>query len=532
MKFNAKKGKLVTLFAKAYFGFSLTVLGCVLLVFWASDRYYDHMLLTPDMDAAAEDVHMISSEYEKVNCFRYFGKNGGFAVFDPEGSLLYRDEKNFPYLLDIDEVLCVPDYDDFSFINSYELDVAQSGGEYLVVKTIYRENSDETETKQMLLDQDYHVISGPLQKNKMQYTAREYSILTGSFPEDAELLRHTMPDGRILVAAAKKWHVDDYTTVSRRANMIYWVLLPVSLLLITFFILFLNKRVKNPLIQLSAAINRMAAGGAADAHVGMVNGPYEMQAIARNFDRMADQLAESEAERRRLDADKQKLLTDISHDLKTPITVICGYTRAIADGKVPQDKLAVYLQLIDDKAEELNDLLNSFYEYNKVNHPEFRVQPVVADVCEFLREYLAKRYDEINLAGFALRISIPEKMILCAIDQPMMTRALNNIIYNAMQYNALGTVMGIKIVETEERNKPNTIAIRLADNGVGIAPERRARIFEPFVTGTDSRSSEGSGLGLAITKKIIEAHGGTITLLDKPSPGFSTEFEILLPAVL
>ena len=293
----------------------------------------------------------------------------------------------------------------------------------------------------------------------MQYTAREYSILTGSFPEDAELLRHTMPDGRILVAAAKKWHADDYTTVSRRANMIYWVLLPVSLLLITFFILFLNKRVKNPLIQLSAAINRMAAGGAADAHVGMVNGPYEMQAIARNFDCMADQLAESEAERRRLDADKQKLLTDISHDLKTPITVI------------------------DDKAEELNDLLNSFYEYNKVNHPEFRVQPVVADVCEFLREYLAKRYDEINLAGFALRISIPEKMILCAIDQPMMTRALNNIIYNAMQYNALGTVMGIKIVETEERNKPNTIAIRLEDNGVGIAPERRARIFEPFVTG-------------------------------------------------
>ena len=71
----------------------------------------------------------------------------------------------------------------------------------------------------------------------MQYTAREYSILTGSFPEDAELLRHTMPDGRILVAAAKKWHVDDYTTVSRRANMIYWVLLPVSLLLITFFML-------------------------------------------------------------------------------------------------------------------------------------------------------------------------------------------------------------------------------------------------------------------------------------------------------
>lgn len=532
MKLNAKKGKLVTLFAKAYFGFSLMVLLCVGLTFWASEHYYQHMLLTPDMEAAAADPHMVKGEYEKVKPKRYFGLNGSFAVFDASGKLLYRDEKNFPWRLKFNELRCVPDYDDYSFVSNYELDLPRNEGKYLLVKTIYSENSDESETKLMLLDQNYRVLSGAFEADKKKYTAREYRILTGEFPEETELLRTTLADGRILVAASKKWDLNDYSTIGRKSNMIYWILLPVSLLLIAVFILFLNRSVKNPLMQLSAAINRMAAGGAAHARVGELKGPYEIQTIAQNFDHMADQLAESEMERQRLDADRQKLLTDISHDLKTPITVICGYTRAIADGKVPQDKLAVYLQLIDDKAEELNDLLNSFYEYNKVNHPEFRVQPVVADVCEFLREYLAKRYDEINLAGFALRISIPEKMILCAIDQPMMTRALNNIIYNAMQYNALGTVMGIKIVETEERNKPNTIAIRLADNGVGIAPERRARIFEPFVTGTDSRSSEGSGLGLAITKKIIEAHGGTITLLDKPSPGFSTEFEILLPAVL
>lgn len=532
MKLNEKKGKLVTLFAKAYFGFSLMVLLCVGLTFWASEHYYQHMLLTPDMEAAAADTHMVKGEYEKVKSKRYFGLNGSFAVFDASGKLLYRDEKNFPWRLKFNELRCVPDYDDYSFVSNYELDLPRNEGKYLLVKTIYSENSDESETKLMLLDQNYRVLSGAFEADKKKYTAREYRILAGEFPEETELLRTTLADGRILVAASKKWDLDDYSNIGRKSNRFYWILLPISLALITFFILFLNQRVKNPLMQLSAAINRMAAGGTADARVGTLDGPYEIQTIAQNFDHMANQLAESEAERKRLDADRQKLLADISHDLKTPITVICGYTRAIADGKVPQEKLATYLQLIDDKAEELNELLNSFYEYNKVNHPEFRVEPVVADACEFLREYLARHYDEIALAGFTLQAAIPEKMILCALDQPMMTRALNNIIYNAMKYNALGTVMGVKIVETEERNKPNTIAIRLADNGIGIAPERRARIFEPFVTGTDSRSSEGSGLGLAITKKIIEAHGGTVTLLDKPSPGFSTEFEILLPAVM
>ena len=312
------------------------------------------------------------------------------------------------------------------------------------------------------------------------------------------------------------------STVEILKDQLFYV--TIITLCVTFLLaVYFSDRISKPIKDITQTARKMGKG---NYNVKFEANSYsEINNLAKTLNVAAYELGQA-------DNRQKDLVANVSHDLKTPITVICGYTRAIADGKVPQEKLATYLQLIDDKAEELNELLNSFYEYNKVNHPEFRVEPVVADACEFLREYLARHYDEIALAGFTLQAAIPEKMILCAIDQPMMTRALNNIIYNAMKYNALGTVMGVKIVETEEKNKPNTIAIRLADNGVGIAPERRARIFEPFVTGTDSRSSEGSGLGLAITKKIIEAHGGTITLLDKPSPGFSTEFEILLPAVM
>ncbi len=528
---KSQNRKLVTLFAGSYAGFALVMLLFVVLIYWVSDNYSNRMLSSPDLDAAVKDADLLSGDYEKVDARHYFGDDGGFAVYDADGSLCYMDEKNFPYILNAEEVFCIQDYDEYSFVKGYTTEVPKEGVRYLAVKTIYSDNNDDAQNRIMVLDKNFKVVSGAFERGRTQYTEREYRILVGEFPEKRELLRSTLPDGRILVAATKTWDINDYTTVGRRTMLMYWSLLPICLLLIAFFIFWLNRKVKNPLVQLNAAINRVENSGVESARVGNLKGPYEIQTIARNFDRMADKLAESEAQRRKLDADRQKLLADISHDLKTPITVICGYTNAIADGKVPPDKRDTYLHLINDKAEEVNDLLNSFYEYNKVNHPQFHVEPVVADICEFMREYLARRYDEIDLAGFALKVDIPERMILCAIDAPMLTRALNNILYNAMKYNALGTVMGVKIAE-EDRRSHHTVAIRLADNGVGIEPDRRSRIFEPFVTGADSRNTEGSGLGLAITKKIVEAHGGTVELLDKPSPGFSTEFEIILPAVM
>ena len=191
------------MFAKAYIGFSLLLLLCVGLAFWASEHYYQHMLLTPDMEAAATDAHMVKGEYAKVKPQRYFGIGGGFAVFDADGNLLYQDEKTFPYMLDAAEIRCIPDYDDYSFINSYDLDVPQYDGDYLLVKTIYGPDDEDSETELMVLDQGYRVISGAFEADKKKYTEREYRILTGDFPENAELIRTTLRDGRILVAATK-----------------------------------------------------------------------------------------------------------------------------------------------------------------------------------------------------------------------------------------------------------------------------------------------------------------------------------------
>jgi signal transduction histidine kinase len=255
---------------------------------------------------------------------------------------------------------------------------------------------------------------------------------------------------------------------------------------------------------------------------------------------MADLLAESERQRKQMDEERQKMLADISHDLKTPITVISGYTKALKDGKIPPEKAAGYLELIDSKAEELTGLVNSFHQFSVTSHPAFMLQTETCDLCEFMRSYLADRYDEIDLAGFCIHVMIPETKLVCNLDRPQMRRALDNIVYNALKYNRLGTELTFAVFPVEKViGGEKSARIVIADNGIGIPPSKRESIFEPFVQGDESRGSGGSGLGLSITKRIVQAHCGSICCcmpseireaeLTFSAGSGGTAFEILLP---
>ncbi len=195
-----------------------------------------------------------------------------------------------------------------------------------------------------------------------------------------------------------------------------WLLfIPLYLAGAGLFIWWMGRKIGRPLRRLNDAVVSQSEGRV--VRVGNCGGPREIRLIGESFDRFSDRLAESEAERRRLDQGRQKLIADISHDLKTPITVIAGYIDAICDGKVPPEEVNRYLRAIQGKSEALTELVNAFHEYSKVEHPEFVLHKERTDLCEFLREYLAGKYDEIDLAGFTLEVSIPEHPVLCALDQ-------------------------------------------------------------------------------------------------------------------
>ncbi|QHI73002.1 sensor histidine kinase [Aminipila terrae] len=231
-----------------------------------------------------------------------------------------------------------------------------------------------------------------------------------------------------------------------------------------------------------------------------------------------------------MEEQRQKMLADISHDLKTPITTIQGYAKALADGMIAEEEQKKYLNKIYNKSIELTDLINTFYEYSKLEHPDFSFCFESIEIYEFLREYLAERYEEISDKGFELELDIPEDHAFCNVDKFQLKRAFDNIVNNSIKHNPKGTRLFINVTMDEQQSLNKFVRIVIADNGVGIPQELTASIFDPFVVGDDSRTSkQGSGLGLSISRKIIEGHGGNIALETGEEKGYKTAFKIFIP---
>ena len=533
-----KKGRLVALLAKGYLGFTLALILIAFFVSWLSDSYFDWLSRIPDMEAFVRDKDMQQGNYEDVPVGKYLGKEGGFAVVTAQGKILYDSTGSLRRDFTPGEMECIQSYDRQSYINYVSFTNDEGRQEHLLVKFFFEENGD-TDEQVLILDENYVVLEGSFGDGRTYYTPSEFGYLTSEYSEGPAYIKYDISENmsedslkqgaKYLIAMSYDASLASYQSMYSKTNKVYLLLIPLYLIAIASFLLWMNRKIKKPLVTLNNAVDRLASGG--NMRLEEMEGPWEIRMIGSNMDRMADMLAESEAERKRMDDERQRLLADISHDLKTPITVISGYTKAIRDGKVPPEQINGYLELIDSKAEELNRLINSFHEYSKVEHPEFTLNPEETDICEFMRGYLAERYDEIKISGFTLNAMIPEEAVWCSLDGYQMRRALDNILYNSLKHNSLGTVIavGVTVLEEAEESKQGKVRIILADNGIGISREEGENIFEPFVMGDKSRSSGGSGLGLAITRRIVTAHGGTIRLCESRPEGYSTEFEIILP---
>lgn len=249
---------------------------------------------------------------------------------------------------------------------------------------------------------------------------------------------------------------------------------------------------------------------------------YELAQIQSDFNIMAEQLERLEKEKQRLEESKHRMLVDLSHDLKTPITTIRGYIEAMELGLINEDERRQrILRLISDKAELLSILIDDIFALSKLDSPQYPFNVQIADIAEFTRQIAAEYYEVFSEKNFIFQFDIPKGEINFPFNYTWLYRAVSNILTNALKYNPPGTTVQLKLLTTVEG-----INIHIQDDGVGIPQAIRENIFEAFVRGDSSRKSDGgTGLGLAIAKQVIEKHGGNITLT---SIG-GTSFTIFLP---
>lgn len=516
MKTNTRKLSLLKQLL-IYFGLLIAVIlglfyGANVIVYQINERYD---LMSTATAIKKQEKLLTSQKYSQVDYTAIFGKGSPAEIVDAEGSPVYSIYQN-PISFTAGELECMYDFSDPSDAGtvSYE----QNGQEYENITIEY--NSHPDDNKVYLVDAAGNVISGN-DSSRTSFTATELSYLRQD-PGTYGKYEFTASDGKTyyLIAGYDSAILHSYEEAYSMGDRVYLALELLIILTIIAFIIFLSRRITRPLKQLDQAIGDVSSNPS--ARIKELSGPSEFQSIRSSFNQMADSLQKSDQAREKMEADRIKMLANISHDLKTPITVIEGYTRAIQDGVADEAQQKLYLSAISRKASMMDDLINQFYQYSKLEHPDYTYQKKKTECNEYLREYMASKYPEIELKGMTADIEISESLWYTMLDVNAFRRALDNVIDNALKHNAPGTV-----IHMQSEIEQQSLLIVIEDTGSGIPPQLKDKIFEPFTVKDESRSAGSSGLGLAISRKIIQDHDGTIELKDAEMP-YHTRFEIRL----
>ena len=272
--------------------------------------------------------------------------------------------------------------------------------------------------------------------------------------------------------------------------------------------LWIYRSVAAPLVKLRKATQNIKEGNL--DFVLEVDGTDEFAELCRDFEEMRRRLKESAEEKVLLDKENKELISNISHDLKTPITAVKGYVEGIMDGVADTpEKMDRYVRTIYNKTNEMDHLINELTFYSKIDtnripytFSKLNVDDYFSDCAEEVGLELETRGIQLYYANYV------EKDVLVIADGEQIRRVIHNIISNAIKY--MDKPKGV--IQIRVKDVGDFIQVEIEDNGKGIASKDLTYIFDRFYRTDVSRNSSkgGSGIGLSIVRKIIEDHGGKI----------------------
>ena len=272
--------------------------------------------------------------------------------------------------------------------------------------------------------------------------------------------------------------------------------------------LWIYRSIAVPLVKLKKATKNIKEGNL--DFVLEVEGNDEFSQLCQDFEEMRKRLKESTEEKILMDKENKELISNISHDLKTPITAVKGYVEGIMDGVADTpEKMDRYVRTIYNKTNEMDHLINELTFYSKIDtnripytFSKLNVEDYFSDCAEELGLEMETRGIELVYANYV------EKGVQVIADGEQIRRVIHNIVSNAIKYmeNPRG------IIQLRVKDVGDFIQVEIEDNGKGIAAKDLPYIFDRFYRTDVSRNSSkgGSGIGLSIVKKIMEDHGGKV----------------------
>lgn len=297
--------------------------------------------------------------------------------------------------------------------------------------------------------------------------------------------------------------------------MLYWVMVASVFLWVT------NWQIKigydKPMRRLSEAAKRVAEGDFS-VYVEPLNPPdkYDyIDVMFTDFNVMVQELGSIETL-------KNDFVSNVSHEIKTPLAIIKNYTTILKKGDLPEETRLEYMDSIITAADNLSALVTNILRLNKLENQEIVVPVQPYDLCRQLSECVLAFEAVIDEKHIELDIDIEDRAVILA-DEHMLEIVWNNLLSNAFKFTEAGGSIAIR-----QTSEADTILVSVSDSGCGIESEALRHIFDKFYQGDTSHSKQGNGLGLALAHRIVEKAGGTLSVQSEPGNG--STFTVTLPS--
>jgi signal transduction histidine kinase len=327
---------------------------------------------------------------------------------------------------------------------------------------------------------------------------------------------HAQNDGVYVYGFLFLSAVSDTTVdVWRQFSKVFLLITVLDIILTCLITLFSAKKQTQPIGEMARAATRFASGDFS-VRVRDTRRLDEIGDLTRAFNAMAEALERSEKLRR-------EFIANISHELKTPMTVMAGFADGILDGTIPPEREENYIAIISSETKRLSRLVRSMLEMSRFQAlEEDAVLSESFDVTEVLRRVLAGLYGKTEEKGITLDAQIPEEELRVRGDGDSITQVVYNLTDNAIKFAATGSVVAVALWK-----RGGAVFVSVQNTGETIPQEELPQIFDRFHKADGSRSSDrdGVGLGLYIAKTILDKHGEQIFVTSKDGV---TKFEFTL----
>ena len=270
-----------------------------------------------------------------------------------------------------------------------------------------------------------------------------------------------------------------------------------------------RKGIKAQLLQISQGLAR-AVDSDSEEKVMVFTNSRAMQELCAQINRLLDRRQRMLADYRRSEISSKKMLSNISHDIMTPLTVILGYLEIIRLNGGEQREL---IDKVEARAKAVSDLVEQFFTLAKLEAGDMEIALSKTELCELCREVVLDFYEILSGKDYEVEVEIPEKTVYVQGNRDAIRRILNNLISNSLRYGSEGRYLGIFLHEDEKQ-----VYIDVTDRGRGIEKDFAEHIFDRLFTMEDSRNrdTQGNGLGLTIARSLARQMGGDVTLVSRP----------------